>query len=115
MGASLGNGAQVAAALDLRYDLKLQAICTLELEDAKRSNIGHHKESSLVKFRIETELDEDGRWIADVIDLPGAMAYGASAEEAITHASALALRILADRIEHGEATAAELALFSVAA
>ena len=53
-----------------------------------------------MRFRIETELEEDGRWIADVIDLPGAMAYGASAEEAITHASALALRILADRIEH---------------
>jgi predicted RNase H-like HicB family nuclease len=53
-------------------------------------------------MNIELEREEDGRWIAEVIDLPGAMAYGATQEEAITKVKALALRILADRVEHGE-------------
>ncbi|MGH7780902.1 MAG: type II toxin-antitoxin system HicB family antitoxin [Candidatus Binataceae bacterium] len=65
-------------------------------------------------FKIETEREEDGRWIADVVDLPCAMADGTSATEAIAHASALALRILAARIEHDEASASDLAQFSVA-
>jgi predicted RNase H-like HicB family nuclease len=52
-------------------------------------------------MNIELEREEDGRWIAEVIDLPGAMAYGTTQEEAITKVKALALRILADRVEHG--------------
>ena len=52
---------------------------------------------------IETEQETDGRWIAEVLELPGAMAYGASAGEAIARVQALALRIVADRLEHGEA------------
>jgi predicted RNase H-like HicB family nuclease len=55
-----------------------------------------------MSYRVEIEHEEDGRWIADVVALPGAMAYGASADEAIARATALALRVLADRIEHGE-------------
>jgi predicted RNase H-like HicB family nuclease len=51
---------------------------------------------------VETELEEDGRWIAEILDLPGAMAYGRSRDEAIAKVKALALRILADRLEHGE-------------
>jgi len=55
-----------------------------------------------VKYRIELEPEEDGRWIAEIPDLPGVMAYGSTREEALGAAQALALRVLADRIEHGE-------------
>jgi predicted RNase H-like HicB family nuclease len=51
---------------------------------------------------VETEREEDGRFIAEVTDLPGVLAYGATQEEAVARAQALALRVLADRIEHGE-------------
>lgn len=54
-------------------------------------------------MKIELEREEDGRWIAEVPDLPGAMVYGQTRQEALTKVEALALRILADRIEHGEA------------
>jgi predicted RNase H-like HicB family nuclease len=53
-------------------------------------------------MRVETEQEVDGRWIAEVPDLPGAMAYGSSKEEAIAKVQALVLRILADKLEHGE-------------
>jgi len=51
---------------------------------------------------IETEREEDGRWLAEVADLPGAMVYGLTRQEAIDKVQALCLRVLADRIEHGE-------------
>lgn len=50
-------------------------------------------------YKVETELEIDGRWIAEVLDLPGVMAYGSTEKEAIASAQALALRVLADRIE----------------
>ncbi len=53
-------------------------------------------------MRIEIEQEDDGRWIAEVADLPGVMTYGASREEAISRVEALALRALADRLDHGE-------------
>ena len=53
-------------------------------------------------LRIEIDREEDGRWLAEIAELPGAMAYGTTKEEARTKAEALALRILADRLEHGE-------------
>ena len=53
-------------------------------------------------MNIETEREDDGRWIAEVPDLPGVMVYGGSREEAIRKVKALALRVLADRLEHGE-------------
>jgi predicted RNase H-like HicB family nuclease len=52
-------------------------------------------------LRIETELEDDGRWIAEVPQLPGVLAYGATAEEAATKAEALALRVLAERRQTG--------------
>ncbi|MBI2950483.1 type II toxin-antitoxin system HicB family antitoxin [bacterium] len=55
-----------------------------------------------MKLTIETEQEEDGRWIAEVPELSGAMVYGQTREEAIARVQALALRVLADRIEHGE-------------
>lgn len=56
-----------------------------------------------MKFSIECEREDDGRWLAEVPDLPGVMAYGSTAEEAQAKAQVLALRVLAERIEHGEA------------
>ena len=56
-----------------------------------------------MKFRVETELEEEGRWIAEVPELPGVLAYGSSAAEAQAKVQALALRVVADRLEHGEA------------
>ncbi len=55
-----------------------------------------------MKFRVETEQEADGRWIAEVLEIPGALKYGTTREEAIAQAEALALRVVADRIEHGE-------------
>ena len=51
---------------------------------------------------IETEREVDGRWIAEVMEIPGAMAYGATRKDAVAKAQALALRVIAERIEHGE-------------
>jgi predicted RNase H-like HicB family nuclease len=51
---------------------------------------------------IESEQEEDGRWLAEVVNVPGAMAYGATQAQAVAKAEALALRALAERLEHGE-------------
>ena len=55
-----------------------------------------------MKFEIECEREEDGRWLAEVPQLPGVLAYGSSADEAMAKAEILALRVLAERLEHGE-------------
>jgi predicted RNase H-like HicB family nuclease len=55
-----------------------------------------------MRFTVECEQEEDGRWLAEVIELPGALVYGQTPEEAIARAQALGLRVLADRLEHGE-------------
>jgi len=59
---------------------------------------------------IETELEDDGRWIAEVPQLPGVLAYGATAEEASVKAEILALRVLAEKLEHGEAKPVEISI-----
>lgn len=51
---------------------------------------------------IEIEQEEDGRWIAEVPELPGVLAYGQTRQESIDKAQALSLRVLADRLDHGE-------------
>lgn len=56
-----------------------------------------------VVFRIELEREADGRWIAEVVELPGVLAYGESQDDAIARVQALALRVVADRLEHEEA------------
>lgn len=53
-------------------------------------------------FTIEHEREEDGRWLAEVPELPGVLAYGATAEEAMAKAQVLALRVLAERLELSE-------------
>jgi len=53
-------------------------------------------------MKIEIEREDDGRWIAEAPDLPGVMVYGKTRQEAIAKVEALALRVLADRLEHGD-------------
>ena len=53
-------------------------------------------------MNIEIEREEDDRWMAEVPDLPGVMAYGQNKKEAVSKVKALALRVMADRLEHGE-------------
>ena len=54
-------------------------------------------------LRIEIDREEDGRWIGEVLELPGVLAYGITESAARRSTEALALRVVADRIEHGEA------------
>jgi predicted RNase H-like HicB family nuclease len=68
-----------------------------------------------MNFTIEIEQEVDGRIIAEIPDLPGVLVYGKSRDEAIALAKALALRVLADRIEHGESVPEMANVFSVAA
>ena len=56
-----------------------------------------------MRFKVELEREDDGRWIAEVPELPGALAYGTTSSEAQAKVQALALRVVADRLEHGEA------------
>ena len=65
-------------------------------------------------FTVEYEREEDGRWLAEVVEMPGVLAYGSTSDDAIAKAQALALRVLADRLEHGE-SAAEFVNISFAA
>ena len=51
---------------------------------------------------LQLEREQDGRWIAEVIELPGVLSYGETADEAMTKAEVLALRVIAERLEHGE-------------
>jgi predicted RNase H-like HicB family nuclease len=66
------------------------------------------------RFTIEIEREADGRWIAEIPALPGVLAYGATREEAVARAKALALRVLAERLEHGEPTGELDGLFEAA-
>lgn len=66
-------------------------------------------------MKIEIDQEEDGRWIAEVPELPGAMVYGSSREEAIARVESLALRAIADRLDHGEQIPELHQFFDVAA
>ena len=69
-----------------------------------------------MQFRVELAREEDGRWIADIPELPGVTVYGATSEEATLKAKALALRVIAEEIEHGEMkSVADTLHFSIAA
>ena len=65
-------------------------------------------------LRIELEQEDDGRWIAEIPDLAGVMAYGDTPEQAKATVEALALRTLADRIDHGETVPELGGLFAAA-
>jgi predicted RNase H-like HicB family nuclease len=55
-------------------------------------------------YRIEFEREDDGRWIAEIVDLPGVLAYGATKQEAESRVQAIALRVIADRLEREKTT-----------
>ena len=55
-----------------------------------------------MNFTLECEQEEDGRWIAEVPELPGVLAYGSSSADAMSKAEVLALRVIADKLENGE-------------
>jgi predicted RNase H-like HicB family nuclease len=63
-----------------------------------------------VNLTIEMNREEDGRWIAEAVELPGVMCYGQSREEAISNAERLAIEIIADRIAHGELPSSALSV-----
>jgi len=57
----------------------------------------------LITFKVEVEQEVDGRWLAEVVELPGVLAYGETEQAALSRVQALALRVIAERLEHGEA------------
>ena len=67
-----------------------------------------------MNFKVEVDREDDGRWIAEVAELPGVLVYGESVQEAQAKAQALALRVLADRLENGEAPLFENVSFAAA-
>ena len=67
-----------------------------------------------MNFDIESELEDDGRWLAEVPQLPGVLAYGATRDEAMAKAQVLALRVLAERLEHGESRPQSISISVVA-
>jgi predicted RNase H-like HicB family nuclease len=67
-----------------------------------------------MNLQVEIEKEEDNRWIAEIPLLPGVLAYGSTRQEAIARVEALALRVFADRLEHGENVPETASLFSVA-
>ena len=70
--------------------------------------------STAMNFEIECEREDDGRWLAEVPQLPGVLAYGTSADDAMAKAQVLALRVLAERLENSE-TGPQAFTFSIAA
>jgi predicted RNase H-like HicB family nuclease len=68
-----------------------------------------------MNFTIELEQEKDGRWLAEIVDLPGALAYGTDRDDASSRVQALALRVLADRIEHRESPTELLSVSFLAA
>lgn len=66
------------------------------------------------RMKIEIEQEEDGRWIAEIPELSGVMAYGQTQSQAVSKAEALALRVIADRIDHGESIPELESLFAIA-
>lgn len=67
-----------------------------------------------MRLYIESEREEDGRWLAEVPQLPGVLAYGVNREDALAKAQVLALRTLAERIEHNEGPPESIAIFIAA-
>ena len=61
-----------------------------------------------MRYVVEVEREQDGGWLAEVLDMPGAVAFGETREEAVRAAEALVLRTLADRVEHREVPANQL-------
>jgi predicted RNase H-like HicB family nuclease len=69
---------------------------------------------AFMNLTFETEQEDDGRWIAEVPELPGVLAYGATQQQAIIKAEALALRVLAERLENAEALPMDVSIIIAA-
>jgi predicted RNase H-like HicB family nuclease len=82
--------------------------------DRSASRTQRRKMSVAMNFEIECEREDDGRWLAEVPQLPGVLAYGTSANDAMAKAQILALRVLAERLENSE-TGPQAITFSIAA
>jgi len=104
-------------------------ILTFPLSNNQKLNIQHPKspysdpfpiidipplEIETQTMKVEVEREQDGRWIAEVPVISGAMVYGATRDEAVSKVEALVLRILADRLEHGEPSPEVSEVFSLA-
>ena len=61
-----------------------------------------------MNLTVEMEQEVDGRWLAEVVELPGVLAYGATQKSALASVQAIALRVVAERLEHGETVAEPL-------
>ena len=66
-------------------------------------------------YAVEVEQETDGRWIAEVPELPGVLTYGQTRDEAVRKAQALSLRVLAERLENGEPLPQVESVFSIVA
>ncbi len=56
----------------------------------------------MVTLTVEVDREEDGRWIAEALEIPGVLSYGISRDEAISNVERLAIKVIADRVAHGE-------------
>ena len=90
---------------------KIVAMVSFAIMDTMSS---HKLERDDLMLKVEIEQEVDGRFIAEIPELPGVMAYGPSREEALAKVEAIALRTLADRLEHGEPTPELPQIFSAA-
>jgi predicted RNase H-like HicB family nuclease len=103
-------------AIDLRSDVRIKPksgigtrhLSAVRFHGCSRPEALRYHEG--VKLTIELDREDDGRWIAEVIELPGAMCYGKAREEAIGNAERLAIEVIADRIAHDELPSSALAV-----
>jgi predicted RNase H-like HicB family nuclease len=77
-------------------------ILTAPSEQCRRRILVARTPRILITFKIETEREHDGRWLAEVVELRGVLAYGDTQQAALSRVQALALRVGAERLEHGE-------------
>ena len=77
--------------------------CSVDFRESVRTGRMWVAAGGGVTFKVEVEREDDGRWIAEVPELPGVLAYGATQDEAQAKVQALALRVVAERLDHGEA------------
>jgi len=106
----------VAGAAPSTYTIYLSScvlynLCELAWFQPKRSVPAE----SIMKLKIEVEREDDGRYLAEAPELPGVLAYGQSRQEAVRRVQALALRVIADRLEHNESAPDLPELFAIAA
>jgi len=82
----------------------------MQHESCPRSVHGYAQQRRTMKYRVDVDREADGRWIAEVPDLPGVMSYGDTQDAALRAVAALAFRVLAERLEHGEMSEAPISV-----